>query len=224
MASLGLQRNLVTYFVNKMNIHKLAAANMVSNFVGALYLTPFLGGFLADAYLGHLCFCNHSSPWHGRLDALCIITLSTAYIMQFPQTTCTSAHDQFDEHDPKEWKYVPFFFNWFYFIISIGSLISVTVFVYIQDDIQLPSGSPLTRILQVIVRKQNLPLPLNKETFFEEEIVDSGYTTVKKLPHSNQFKFLDKAAIVSREEGKAGVSKWYLPMPSHSSGGGENVD
>lgn len=52
MASLGLQRNLVTYFVNKMNMSKPTAANMVSNFVGALYLTPFLGGFMADAYVG----------------------------------------------------------------------------------------------------------------------------------------------------------------------------
>lgn len=28
------------------------SAEMVLNFVGALYLTPFLGGFAADAYLG----------------------------------------------------------------------------------------------------------------------------------------------------------------------------
>jgi peptide/histidine transporter 3/4 len=75
---------------------------------------------------------------------------------------------------------MPSFFNWFYFIISIGSLISVTVFVYIQDNVgfawgfgipaaimaiaiviffagsslyryKLPQGSPLTRIAQVVV-------------------------------------------------------------------------
>ena len=28
------------------------SAKMVSNFVGCVYLTPFLGGFAADAYLG----------------------------------------------------------------------------------------------------------------------------------------------------------------------------
>ena len=52
MASLGLQRNLVTYFVNKLNLSKPTAANMVSNFVGTLYLTPFIGGFMADSYMG----------------------------------------------------------------------------------------------------------------------------------------------------------------------------
>jgi dipeptide/tripeptide permease len=52
MATLGLQRNLVIYFTTKINMSNSQAANMVSNFVGTLYLTPFLGGFVADAYLG----------------------------------------------------------------------------------------------------------------------------------------------------------------------------
>jgi dipeptide/tripeptide permease len=52
MGSLGLQRNLVTYFTTKIHLSNPKAANTVSNFVGALYLTPFIGGFLADAYWG----------------------------------------------------------------------------------------------------------------------------------------------------------------------------
>jgi dipeptide/tripeptide permease len=52
MATLGLQRNLVTYFTTEIHMSNPQAANMVSNFVGTLYLTPFIGGFAADAYLG----------------------------------------------------------------------------------------------------------------------------------------------------------------------------
>eukprot|EP00250_Pteridium_aquilinum_P015184 c22431_g1_i3 orf=782-2200(+) len=150
--------------------------------------------------------------------------------------------DQFDEHDSKEWKYMSSFFNWFYLIISIGSLISVTVFVYIQDNVgfawgfgipasimavaitvfiagsslyryKLPSGSPLTRILQVVVaasRKRKVPLPLVKDNLFEGDVNGDGQTQVKKLPHSNQFLFLDKAAVVLGVEGKVGISKWHL--------------
>jgi peptide/histidine transporter 3/4 len=44
----------------------------------------------------------------------------------------TLGADQFDEGDPNERKHMSHFFNWFYFIISIGSLFSVTLFVYIQ--------------------------------------------------------------------------------------------
>jgi peptide/histidine transporter 3/4 len=48
MATLGLQRNSVIYFTTKIHMSNSQAANMVSNFVGTLYLTPFLGGFVAD--------------------------------------------------------------------------------------------------------------------------------------------------------------------------------
>ncbi|KAH7280527.1 hypothetical protein KP509_36G001000 [Ceratopteris richardii] len=273
MASLGLQRNLVTYFVNQMNIHKSTAANMVSNFVGALYLTPFLGGFVADAYVGRFwaIFIFASV----QVVGMAVLTLSASLKSLRPpsctslETTCIRAHgfqlailyvglylialgnggikpnvssfgaDQFDEQDPREWKYMPSFFNWFYFIISIGSLISVTVFVYIQDNVgfawgfgipavlmviaiavffagrcfyryKLPSGSPLTRITQVIVaaaRKWRLPYPASKDALFEEFITHGN--SLKQLPHSNQFICLDKAAVITEEE-KICASKWSL--------------
>ncbi|KAI5061812.1 hypothetical protein GOP47_0022351 [Adiantum capillus-veneris] len=276
MASLGLQRNLVTYFVNKMNIDKPTAAVMVSNFGGTLYLTPFLGGFLADAYMGR--FWAISVFASIQVFGMVLLTLSAALKSLRPSpcapsgSACAAAHgvqlavlytalflialgnggikpnvssfgaDQFDEHDNKERKHMPSFFNWFYFIISIGSLISVTVFVYIQDNVsfgwgfgipaglmaiaiavffagsslyryKLPSGSSLTHIMQVAVaaaRKQNLPLPADKETLFEEEIAREVYTPRKKLPHSNQFMFLDKAAVLTGDEVEDLDRQWYL--------------
>ncbi|KAH7280524.1 hypothetical protein KP509_36G001000 [Ceratopteris richardii] len=222
MASLGLQRNLVTYFVNQMNIHKSTAANMVSNFVGALYLTPFLGGFVADAYVGRFwaIFIFASV----QVVGMAVLTLSASLKSLRPpsctslETTCIRAHgfqlailyvglylialgnggikpnvssfgaDQFDEQDPREWKYMPSFFNWY----------------------KLPSGSPLTRITQVIVaaaRKWRLPYPASKDALFEEFITHGN--SLKQLPHSNQFICLDKAAVITEEE-KICASKWSL--------------
>lgn len=43
--------------------------------------------------------------------------------------------DQFDNKDPKEEKAMIFFFNRFYFGISVGSLFAVIVLVYVQDNI-----------------------------------------------------------------------------------------
>ena len=43
--------------------------------------------------------------------------------------------DQFDGHDPREERAMMFFFNRFYFCISLGSLFAVTVLVYMQDNI-----------------------------------------------------------------------------------------
>lgn len=43
--------------------------------------------------------------------------------------------DQFDDNDKTEKKQMVKFFNWFFFLISIGSLAAVTVLVYIQDHL-----------------------------------------------------------------------------------------
>ncbi|XP_022922301.1 protein NRT1/ PTR FAMILY 6.3-like [Cucurbita moschata] len=42
--------------------------------------------------------------------------------------------DQFDEADKEERAKTAVFFNWFFFLISIGSLGAVTILVYIQDN------------------------------------------------------------------------------------------
>jgi len=88
--------------------------------------------------------------------------------------------DQFDDSDPAERAKKTSFFNWFYFCINMGSFISGTVIVWIQDNsgwgigfaiptismalaiacffaasniyrYQKPGGSPLTRVCQVVV-------------------------------------------------------------------------
>ncbi|KAG8476594.1 hypothetical protein CXB51_033468 [Gossypium anomalum] len=43
--------------------------------------------------------------------------------------------DQFDESDPEKKSHMTNFFNWFFFLINIGSLGSVTVLVYIHDNL-----------------------------------------------------------------------------------------
>lgn len=43
--------------------------------------------------------------------------------------------DQFNENDEKEKAQMAYFFNRFFFFIRIGTLIAVTVLVYIQDEV-----------------------------------------------------------------------------------------
>ena len=43
--------------------------------------------------------------------------------------------DQFDESNKDERNQMTNFFNWFFFLISIGSLAAVTILVYIQDNL-----------------------------------------------------------------------------------------
>lgn len=48
--------------------------------------------------------------------------------------------DQFDQKDEKEKTQMKYFFNRFYFFISIGTLLAVTVFIYIQDRVSRVVG------------------------------------------------------------------------------------
>lgn len=109
--------------------------------------------------------------------ALGLVALGTGGIKP-----CVSSFgaDQFDEGDEKEVQMKYSFFNWFYFAINMGSLLGITLLVYIQEKVgwgwgfgiptvttilsifvlaigikyyrfQKPMGSPFTRFLQVIV-------------------------------------------------------------------------
>ena len=43
--------------------------------------------------------------------------------------------DQFDERDARERAAMGLFFNRFFFFISVGTLLAVTVLVYVQDHV-----------------------------------------------------------------------------------------
>lgn len=273
MGSLGLQRNLVTYFTTKIHLSNPKAANTVSNFVGALYLTPFIGGFLADAYWGRFwaitafasiqvagmvlltlsaalpalkpgpCPADSSLPCPAASTSQLAVLYLGLYLIALgnggikPNVSSMGA-DQFDESHAKEKKHMSSFFNWYYFIISIGSLLSVTVFVYIQDNVgfgwgfgipaavmilaiivffcgsplyryKLPSGSPLTSVFQVLVAASRK----HKAHITDDEILYEGPTegqrSVEILAHTNQFRFLDKAAVAEGLK-DGGVSPWRL--------------
>nr|AFK33709.1 unknown [Lotus japonicus] len=121
-----------------------------------------------------------------------------------------------------------FFFNRFYFFISIGSLFSVIVLVYVQDNIgrgwgygisggtmlvgvavllcgtpiyrfKKPRGSPLTVIWRVLI------LAWKKRThpIPSQPTLLNGYLE-SKVPHTERLRFLDKAAILDENSSKNG--------------------
>ncbi|OWM71819.1 hypothetical protein CDL15_Pgr017702 [Punica granatum] len=78
------------------------------------------------------------------------------------------------------------------------------------------AGSPLTQIAAVFIsawRKRRLELPSDPSALYNvDEIVAVGVETPKNkkkqiLPHSKQFRFLDKAAI---KEPEMPMNQWYL--------------
>lgn len=128
--------------------------------------------------------------------------------------------DQFDISDPKEEKAMVYFFNRFYFCVSLGSLFAVTVLVYIQDNVgrgwgygisagtmiiavlvllcgttlyrfKKPQGSPLTVIWRVVfLAIKNRSIPHPENPALLNDYNNS------KVPHTKKLRGLDKAAIL----------------------------
>lgn len=128
--------------------------------------------------------------------------------------------DQFDETDETERKKKSSFFNWFYLSINIGALIASTVLVWIQMTVgwnwgfgipavamaiavvffffgsklyrlQKPGGSPLTRIIQVIVasiRKCNVKVPADKSLLYETPDEECNIQGSRKLEHTDKLR------------------------------------
>jgi len=138
--------------------------------------------------------------------------------------------DQFDHEDPTESRQQSSFFNWFTFGISFGGLVGLILIVWLQNykgwgiglglcailillgllvfaaglpfyRNQVPGGSPLTRILQVLVvafRNRRLELP---EKLEEAQEISTGSGTIEVLSQTNNLKFLDKACINLEKDG-----------------------
>ncbi|KAL4363142.1 hypothetical protein GQ457_04G011430 [Hibiscus cannabinus] len=91
-------------------------------------------------------------------------------------------------------------------IPTIAMALSIIVFLlgyplYRNLD---PAGSPYTRVLQVCVaafRKRKIPLVSNPRFLYVNEELDASISTDGLLHHTKQFKFLDKAAVVTEEDG-----------------------
>ncbi|KAL5550082.1 hypothetical protein UlMin_000258 [Ulmus minor] len=270
LAYYGINSNLVNYLKFQLNQRNVVAVNNVTNWSGTCYVTPLLGAFLADAYLGrywtiaafsiiyvfgmtlltlsaslHVLepFCDDKNICHPKgpqtavsFVGLYLIALGTGGIKP-----CVSSFgaDQFDDSDEAEKKNKSSFFNWFYFSINIGALVAASVLVWIQTNVgwgwgfgipavamaiavisffsgtklyrnQRPGGSPLTRICQVIVasfRKFRIQVSLLYETADGEPVVKGS----RKLDHTNQLSFFDKAAVETQlDQIKGSVNPWRL--------------
>ncbi|KAL1195885.1 Protein NRT1/ PTR FAMILY 5.7 [Cardamine amara subsp. amara] len=134
--------------------------------------------------------------------------------------------DQFEDGHQEERKMKMSYFNWWSAGLCAGVLTAVTAIVYIEDRIgwgvagiiltivmaislliffigkpfyryRVPSGSPLTPMLQVFVAaisKRHLPCP--NDSSLLHELTREEYTKGRLLSSTKNLKFLDKAAVI----------------------------
>ncbi|KAL2901762.1 Protein NRT1/ PTR FAMILY 6.3 [Bienertia sinuspersici] len=246
MITLGIAFNLVTYLTGVMHLGNATSANTVPTSLGVTILTI---STIVPNLRPPSCPENSSTCIQANGTQLGVLHLAL-YLTALGTGGLKSSvsgfgSDQFDDKDKDERSMMTTFFNWFYFIVSFGSLAAVTVLVYIEDNMgrqwgygicacaivvcvivflygtkryrfKKLVGSPLTEIAAVVVaawRKRNVELPTDSSQLFNiDEVAETSFKKKQKLPHSKQFRFLDKAAIKTPEmsEDLSRVSKWNL--------------
>ncbi|XP_018831641.1 protein NRT1/ PTR FAMILY 2.11-like isoform X2 [Juglans regia] len=135
--------------------------------------------------------------------------------------------DQFNPETESGKRGINSFFNWYFFTFTFAQLVSLTLIVYVQSNVSwaiglgIPAilmliscalffmgskmyvkvkatGSPVTSLIQVIVvaiKKRSLKPPEQPWLSLFNYVPPSSINS--KLPYSEQFRFLDKAAIVT---------------------------
>ncbi|PON35056.1 Proton-dependent oligopeptide transporter family [Parasponia andersonii] len=138
--------------------------------------------------------------------------------------------DQFNPNTESGKKGINRFFNWYYFGLTFAMMVSFTLIAYVQSNLSWalglaiptllmllscvlffvgsriyvkvkPNFSPLTGAVRVVVaavKKRHLKLPEQPWLTLFNHIPTTSINS--KLPYSNQFRFLDKAAIIDPKD------------------------
>ncbi|XP_042516499.1 protein NRT1/ PTR FAMILY 5.2-like [Macadamia integrifolia] len=152
MAYYGIASNLVLYLTKKLHQGTVSSSNNVTNWVGTVWMTPILGAYIADTYLGRYWTFVISSGIY--LVGMCLLTLAVSLpaLRQVGVFYCalyliavgaggtkpnisTMGADQFDEFEPREKVQKLSFFNWWMFSIFFGTLMANIFLVYLQDNV-----------------------------------------------------------------------------------------
>uniref|UniRef100_A0A2P2Q304 Uncharacterized protein MANES_15G176100 n=1 Tax=Rhizophora mucronata TaxID=61149 RepID=A0A2P2Q304_RHIMU len=138
--------------------------------------------------------------------------------------------DQFNPATESGKRGINSFFNWYYFTFTFAVMVSVTFIVYVQSNVSWaiglaipaclmllsgavffmgsnlyvkvkPEGSPITRVAKVLVaatKKRRQNLPDNPAVQLFNYLPNNSINS--RLPYTDQFRFLDKSAIITSQD------------------------
>ncbi|KAL9234608.1 hypothetical protein vseg_009462 [Gypsophila vaccaria] len=199
--------------------------------VGLLTLSAMLP---SDDCPTHGKFMKSMSGCSSHLQT--VIFFSALYLVALGQgghKPCVQAFgaDQFDGNNPSESRAKSSFFNWWYFGLSLGALIGVSVVSYIQENLSWGLGYGITCIIMVIallifvlgtftyrfIKKSEGQSPLlrigrvfvcaARNRHSDPLVFEDNEEAELITPHhgSEQFRFLDKALLAPNDSKAAGA-------------------
>jgi peptide/histidine transporter 3/4 len=168
LGTTGTTANLLVYLTTVYGMKSASATTLLNLWDGTVNLTPILGAFLSDSYLGRYTTIVLATV--ASFVGMIILTLTAAVPSLHPHGTaagpsatqmavlltsfallavgaggirpCNLAFgaDQFDPRTPAGRKGINSFFNWYYFTFTTSMMISFTVIIYVQSSVSWALG------------------------------------------------------------------------------------
>ncbi|KAL4560385.1 hypothetical protein LXL04_032535 [Taraxacum kok-saghyz] len=257
LAAGGWANNIIVYLINEFHIKSIDAAQIANIVNGCTALFPILGAILADSFFGSFAVISVSSfislvgilllTLTATLDplkpaicenrsTLCMapskiqlavlyasLALSSVGLAGTRFTLATMGADQFDK--PKD---QGVFFNWHFFTMYAGTLVSVVGIIYVEDNVSWglgfglcvaanliglvvfvvgrrkyrllkPQGSPFTGLACVVVAAfRKRKVLLSLKGEDYWQEPLAGGTKLVISTPTNSFKFLNHAALITQ--------------------------
>ncbi|KAL3676781.1 hypothetical protein R1sor_026729 [Riccia sorocarpa] len=165
--------NMVTNFMGTSFLFSLLGGVLADSFLGRFHtligaaITEMLG-FLIMMMTTMLPFLNNQDqdcrdPLNCRAvhgDGLVAIYIGLYFIALgvggIKATSAPFGADQFEAGDPAEASLLPSFFNWFYWAMTVGAILSGSILVYVQDRVGWDWGYGILLVLMAVALCQLL--------------------------------------------------------------------
>nr|XP_027113309.1 protein NRT1/ PTR FAMILY 4.3 [Coffea arabica] len=116
MAIAAVGNNLITYVINEMHFSLSKSANIVTNFIGTVFILALLGGYLSDSYLG--CFWTMLIFGFVELSGFILLSVQ-AHLPQLKPPHCNMLTDGDNCVEAKGFKSIIFFMA--LYLVALGS-------------------------------------------------------------------------------------------------------
>ncbi|KAJ7009335.1 protein NRT1/ PTR FAMILY 7.1-like [Populus alba x Populus x berolinensis] len=232
LAFFGVGVNLVLFLTRVLGQSNADAANNVSKWTGTVYLCSLVGAFLSDSYWGRYLTC--------AIFQLIFVSLAFGYGGHQPSIATFGADQFDESKPKERNSKAAFFCYFYFalnfgslfsntllvyfedhgrwtlgFLLSLGSaVIALVSFLFGAPGYKYvkPCGNPLPRVAQVFVaaaRKWDV-IPVKADELYELEGPESAIKGSRKIFHSEEFEFLDKAATMTEDDLSHQKNPWRL--------------
>ncbi|KAJ4828272.1 hypothetical protein Tsubulata_028280 [Turnera subulata] len=207
-AAAGFHANMITYLTQELNLPLVKASNILTNFGGTSSFTPLIGAFFADSFAGRFWIIIAGSIFYELESGLAAGISSTGTTFAWDWlATLTALTVVVYIQDHVGW-------GWGLGIPTIAMFLSILAFVFgssLYNKVK-PGGSPLVRLAQVVVaafKKRKAVVPQDTSLLYQNKELDKEISLDGRLLHTDQYKWLDKAAIVT-ESDKQPPNLWRI--------------